>query len=372
MLFPMYDTVSERWAFFDLNIMDNLGKGNPLYLAVPLRNNDVWFHLDTNLTTDPTPIGDIIVEDAGTRNHSFATRRMVHKRFLVDSFHEFYPLEKFLVAVNDPLNVLATTAPTDQAGALVEAKGIVGNVRAGFKRLTIHLGETLNADDVHDLSATTVQDPLPLIPDPPTDQTKPERVYLLASDGGYKRLVKSKHPQDNTVSALEAVEGTGFKFVVWNGDEADFVLGAQKTSADPKRVKYDGVETVLNGSYTNTGAVLGSFLPSNGEWSVLNVPGTNEVKMTPNGLELNLYPDLATTTPTSQVKIDKTTGNVVITAGTTVLTVTKDGDVTIDVSGGSGTQTISGNLVVNGTLTVSSDTDLNGNLTVQGTTTFGQ
>ena len=375
MIRPMYDPSSRRWSYVNVNSFMDLGNNDVLYRALPIREDDVYFHLDLSQKSSTPNIG--VLE----RSDTFYTRKNVYKRFLVDRVKELYPSTRYVVYVNDPVNLLSAAAPTSDAEAFAEASNVVGSVRAGFKRLVVNLGETLNEGDVHDLS--TAPSSLPWVPDAPADPSDQERVYLLASDTGYKFLVKSGNSAASTPYATELRDITGSKTIIWKGDEANFKLSIDRSTAnaDTARAKYDGVETVLNSAYSAQGSLLGTVVPDAGSWSILNITGRNEVRSDVNGAYLNYYASLNDSAPTSQVKVDTVTGNVVITAGTTTVTVNKDGDVTI--KAGSGSQTVDGDLTITGnlsvtgsatlssTLTVSGDADLNGNLNVQGQTSFG-
>ena len=363
MIRPMYDPSSRRWSYVNVNSFVDLGNNDVLYRTLPLRDDDVYFHLDLSQKSSTPNIG--VLE----RDDTFYTRKNVYKRFLVDRARELYPSTRYVVYVNDPVNLLGATAPTNDEEAFVEAGNVVGSVRAGFKRLVVNLGETLHEGDVHDLS--TAPSSLPWVPDAPADPADQERIYLLASDTGYKFVAKSGNSAATTPYATELRDITGSKTVIWKGNEGGFKLSIDRSTAnvDSARVKYDGVETVLNSTYSTTGSVLGTVVPDAGSWSILNVTGRNEIRSDVDGAYLNYYATLNDAAPTSQVKVDTATGNVVITAGTTTITVTKDGDVVI--KAGSGSQTIDGDLSITGTLSVTGNADLNGNLNVQGQTSFG-
>lgn len=325
MVKAVYINSVKRWLYNSFNM-----KLKPNDDSVPLMDERMIISLNTVLNNYK-----LIEEDSYYHSRSRAARPFLvtHEKFL-------YPGSLGAVIIeNDPVNTIEAALDTSIHGnPEIEAERMIGNYREGLNRKIIHLGDSPTIVDYADLT-NALQTGFPFFPPLPSDFTKPDRVLIESSDGGFKRYIKSKNPAvSGDPSALEAIELTGQKIIIWDPTNAKFITQMLKadyaiSADDSKNVKLTDIETVLNGASGKGGladihANLGTFLPSEKSWTIINIAGQSIIETTDTKVSIRMYDATFATLQTEFEMLQS--GNLVITAGTTVVTLTKSG--TFDVS----------------------------------------
>jgi hypothetical protein len=219
---------------------------------------------------------------------------------------------------------------------------MIGNYRMGLKRHVVHLGDSPSIEEYSDL---TTLDPstVPFFPPLPSDFDKPDRISMVTSDGGFKDYMKSKNAAvGSPYSALQATELTGRKIIIWDGGDSKFLRHVDTSkypisTDDSKNVTITDIETALNGASSKGGladfaAVLGTFLPTEKQYQIINIPGRTIYTLDDTGLHIKQY-TVDFVTLVSSITMLHATGDIMLTAGTTAITVAKDGTATLNANG---------------------------------------
>lgn len=261
------------------------------------------------------------------------------------TFHKYsYERGKYLRVLNDPTNYVTTLA-TDYSTAIEQSENRIGNYRLGARRNIIHLGGTINEEQLDDLSSVTKDDfhpttsiSFPFFPPVPSNIEKAPRVLLTASDSGYVDYIVSKHPTDTTQDAWRSEQGSGFRRFVFA--QGNLTSSASATNLDDRKPEIEDIETVLDSAIdTATSSDFTSFTPADGEDVTINIPGQHVLTSSSTGWKIELFGDGFGSAATADIVIDKATGDVTIDSGNHQINMDNDGDLTLT----DGTRTITMN-----------------------------
>jgi hypothetical protein len=269
----------------------------------------------------------------------FINTRRQHIGFLTTSHRNFYEYGKYTEVLNDPVNYI-TAQPTDMDEAFDQAQKRIGNYRMGARRNILHLGGTFDDDMLDDLSSITATDfhptaslSFPFFPKLPADYTKSARVNLITTDLGYVNMINSMHPADTTPVAVRSEQGNAFRRIIYGqGNQTD----SSATLTDAGMVKIVDIETVLDaamGTDLHSATGVTTFLPAvadAGEDLLVNIPGQHIIRSEPAGLSLEMYTGATLSSLTTSIDMPKSSGNIILTAGSAIITITKDGAISID------------------------------------------
>lgn len=312
-----------RWALM------NIESGN-IYER-PYFEENRFIHWIDKPTSEVRDIFSIYTDSIA----DFKIIRQTHVGFLSTQHRDFHEEGKYTEVWNDPVNYI-TIQPTDYPEAYLQAEQRIGNYRIGARRNITHLGGTISDDQLDDLSTVVEADfhpddtvTFPFFPKLPTDYLKSPRINLITTDLGYVNFLKSMHPKDTTPFTALAEQGNAFRRFI-------YAQGAQTSSSSPTltqdnidAVQIDDIETVLDAAIATDVEAAGitTFLPVAGEDITVNIPGQHIIRSNAAGFILEMYSDATLLTLTTSIDVDKTSGNIILTAGTTTITVTKDDDI---------------------------------------------
>lgn len=341
-----YNNTIKRWRYNSLN--NKMAVNDD---SVPIFDDRIVVRLKTVLS------GYRLVEDD---NYFYSIGREV-KPFIVTREQQMYPGDSgHMIVDNDPVNAIEAALDTSVSGnPEIEAERMIGNYRMGLRRHIVHLGDSLSIEEYTDLENSGLTE-LPFFPPLPAVFDEADHISMVTSNGGFKDYMKSTNPRGGpSYSALQATELTGRKIIIWDGADSKFRRHVDTSdypvsTADSKNVKITDIETVLNGASGKGGladihANLGAFLPSEKEWGVYNIPGQCVVETTDTKYSVRIY-NAAWDTLICEFSIAKVDGKVtigdnvtkaeltpdgdiVLTAGTTVITAVKNGTATVNANG---------------------------------------
>jgi hypothetical protein len=312
---PTYLNNKKRWRYNSLNSKMGLNEKE-----IPLFDERMIVDLKTVLNRHRLIETDELY-------HSFCK---VEKPFLVTHERKFYPGDTSSLVENDPVNAIESALDTSIHGnPELEAERMIGNIRLGVKRNIVHIGDGLSISeyaDLETLNPSTVPffPPLPTFPgDPDVDPFVPHRTSLVSTDSGFKEYIKGDHPTVGK-SSRKAQEMTGYKTIIWDKTMDEFLPSVDTTeypisADDSKNVELADIETVLNGASSKGGladihANLGTFLPDENSWTIINIPGQFILEMTETKFSARLY-NSGFSTVLSKIEIDKSTGDILMDAG---------------------------------------------------------
>lgn len=301
------------------------------------------------------------------RKHHVGFLTTIHKNFGEDT--------QYTEVLNDPVNYIGEygvigveSQPIDYGEAYTQAQQRIGNYRMGARRNILHLGGTFSGDMLDELHSVEITDfyprtilSFPFFPPKPVNYVQSERINLLTTDGGYVNYLKSIHPSVNNNETFLGEQGTGFRRIIW---AADALTTHATILNDSDSVDIQDIETVLDAAVnTATGGAIGDptsdkFLPVSGQDITVNIPGQNIIRSTSDGISLEMYDDASFTNLTTLIDMPKSSGSIIMTAGTTIVTITLDGVVAIDAGSNDMTLTAA-NLDITGALKVSGDLNVN-------------
>ena len=270
---------------------------------------------------------DVYTFYPGQSTANFRPMRKRHVGFLTTLHRDFYEDGKYTEVLNDPVNYI-TLQPTDYGEAYLQAEQRIGNYRIGTRRNITHLGGTFTDDMLDNLSAIENDDfyptaslSFPFFPPKPANYTQAERINLITTDSGYVNYLKSTHPSINNNETFLGEQGTGFRRIIYGADD---LTTHATTLTDSGRVDVQDIETVLNAAIgTDLGAATGitTFLPISGEDITVNIPGQHIIRSESTGLSIEMYSDATLATLTTSIDIPKSSGDIIMTAGTTIATI---------------------------------------------------
>jgi len=261
----------------------------------------------------------------------------------LSTFHrDFYEDGKYVEVWNDPVNYILSN-PENYTDAYDQAEKRVGNYRMGVRRHITHLGGTIDDDELDHLE-DELGSPLILFPlfppKPAASYIKPFRAHLIASDVGYLDYVKAAHPTVTPVEdryAYQSKQSTGFRHFIFNAGNSNMKANTSNL-VDQDKVEVGDLETVVN---VGIAAAMGSgalpnqeFIPIDGEWLMVNIKGQHIIRSRGSDvpddktLRLQMY-TAGFAALQSEILLDSN-GDIIITAGTTDVTITKDGSIAID------------------------------------------
>ncbi len=278
-------------------------------------------------------------------NASFAPMRKHHIGFLTTFHRNFGEDTKYVEVLNDPVNYIGEygevgvdSQPIDYGEAYTQAQDRIGNYRVGARRRITHLGGTFFDDMLDDLSSVEDTDfypttiiSFPFFPPKTVNYQQSSRINLLTTDGGYVNYLKSIHPSVNNDETFLGEQGTGFRRFIW---AADTLTTHTTVLNDSDSVDVQDIEAVLNAAVdTATDGAIGDltsdkFLPVSGEDITVNIPGQNIIRSTSDGISLELY-DASFANLTTHIDMPKSSGSIIMTAGTTIATITNDGSIAL-------------------------------------------
>lgn len=293
-------------------------------------------------TTKPTATSRDVFTDVSPQSiGNFTPMRKRLISFLTTHHKDMYEDGKYTEVFNDPVNYIFAE---DQGyiAAYLTAEARIGNYRSGVRRHITHLGGTLSEDELDMLEDSQVPpvalSSFPLFPPlPTTDFGLPFRTKLVTSDVGYIDYVKTAHPDEDLdidKYAYRSEQGTGFRRFVYSAGVAPLI--EYETTTAPisvSKVQIEDLETVVNTSLVAAidGTTLTKkFLPDDGEDILINFAGQNILRSNKDGIHLEVYDDVKFTELISLIDIDRETGDIFIGAGTTDISITKNGAITID------------------------------------------
>lgn len=318
--------------------------------------------------------------------NSFAQFQMIrrtHVGFLTTFHKEFYEDGKYVEVWNDPVNYILED-PVDKPEAYDHAEKRIGNYRMGVRRHITHLGGTISDDEL-DQFEDDEGTPLTTFPFfPPLPEVafdKPFRSHLISSDVGYVDYIKAAHPDEAAADkyAYRAEQGTGFRRFVYSTDSVKSPL-MEYESVDinsVSKVDIKDIETIIDAgvdaAVTGTDGLLvaeQTLLPQDGQDILINFPGWHVVRSDDTGYTIEIFDGAGLANLVSYIAFEKTSGNVELGAGTTTITMTKDGIITI---AGAAGLTIDGDITTTGSggLIIAGNVDIEGTLNVLGVTTHG-
>lgn len=294
-------------------------------------------------TTKPTATSRDVFTDVSPQSiGNFTPMRKRLIGFLTTHHKDMYEDGKYTEVFNDPVNYIFAE---DQGyiAAYLTAEARIGNYRSGVRRHITHLGGTLSEDELDMLEDSQVPpvalSSFPLFPPlPTTDFGLPFRTKLITSDVGYIDYIKTAHPDEETATdkyAYRSEQGTGFRrFIYPAGDTIDNSLIYESTTINSvSKVDIEDLESLIDAQFVNqiAGTTLTKqFLPDDGEDILINFAGQNILRSNKDGIHLEVYDDVNFTELISLIDIDRETGDIFIGAGTTDISITKDGAITID------------------------------------------
>ncbi len=325
----------------------------------------------------PTPtIRNVFSSTSSLSVGNFIPMRRKQIGFLTTHHKDFYEDGKYTQVYNDPINYILLDS-ADYSTAFTDAEQRIGNYRMGVRRHITHLGGTISEDELDLLKDDAGVDLtiFPLFPPlPPVSYTEPFRSKLITSDVGYIDYIKAAHSAKTTTSrfAHRSEQGTGFRRWIYDAGNSNMKFKSeQKFSTSKVDIKdmEDIIDTAL-GTAIGGSTLTKQFLPDDGEDILINFPGQNIIRSNKDGIHLEIYDNTTLTTLVSLIDIDTTTGEILIGAGTSDITIVKDGTITIDTSASNSNiilNTGSGDLVLTaGKLDITGDLSVSGKLDVEG------
>jgi hypothetical protein len=314
-IIPIYDTLLRRWSFSELTssiipiVSHNL----------PRLSNRILFPY--NYTNPTSGIDADLHEDS---QGNIVTQIMMKRSFIM-SDEDIYDISvrNMGVIINDPVNSLYTTPPNTNEAAYDEAKNTVGNRRTGLAQDVLHLGGTLNLEDIHNLAAINPTK-VPLFPPNKNSvgQDINQVVQLITTPNGYKHYVKGKKTESG--SATEINEATGFiTFVRAASDTGLVKLVETSPISDSNRdsVTLPNIETQMSAQISsNLNAILtNGIFPADGEWGIVNIAQKIFLRINANGIFIERFSsDFASVL--NKIGIDSN-GNIEISKGNDKITI---------------------------------------------------
>lgn len=315
---PIFNQNSNRPFRWSLQIMES-GETMDRYW-VPEEHYTHWTKKENG------QMRDVFTSFTPHTHGNFIPMRRKTIGFLTTYHKEFYEDGKYVEVFNDPINYIIGDA-SDYSDAFTDTEQRIGNYRMGVRRHVTHLGGTISEDEL-DMLEDKEHVPLesfPLMPPlPAVDYLKPFRTKLITSDVGYIDYIKTAHSDETTTAryAYQSKQSTGFRHFIFDAGNINMKYESTGTPT-VSTVTIEDLETVVDVGIEDQipNAVLDGqhFIPDDGDWIIVNVPGQHIIRSTSSGLRLQMY-TADFTAFQSEILLDKN-GDIVITAGDRTITI---------------------------------------------------